>query len=667
MSETIPHNRKLDPIAPAPLGAPAGSGLRGVDLRKYGPLLGVSAFAAVLNTWALAQNGYANVYYAAGVKSMLRSWHNFVFLAADPGGLISIDKPPLGLWLQAASARVFGFSPLSLLLPQAIAGVIAVAALYLIVHRRYGTLAATAAALTLACFPAFVAVSRDNNVDTLLILLMTLACGAALRASESGRLRTLIGAAVLVALAFNTKALAAYLVVPPIAVAYLYCAPGPLRRRAVQLASAGAVCALVSLAWMLAVDQTPAAQRPFVGSSTDNSELGLTFGYNGFGRVGSEKGGPGPVADHEILPSARGRAPSGHGAATTALPTPSPDVAPKLAATITRGPVAFGTAPGPLRLFRAGFGDQGAWMLAFALIGMFALVLARPQRRDPKLAALIMFGGFFLCEAVFLSVSGGIVHPYYLSALAPGVAVMAGAGLVAIARAAPPRARPLLITATLTTAIVQVLLLHHAHYLAIWQLLLIPLALAAAIAAVRRRFSPASLAAVFALLLLAPSAYSATTWREPVQGTFPAAGPRVVEGNGGAALSRAQLASDDSLMRFILAHGANGRFQLLTQASLTADSPILLGLRAAAIGGYGGVDPALDGPGLAHLVASGQARYLLLGGSYAYLGGNAASTAAARVCPEVAPAAWGGALAHETEGVNLVDCGGRARQLAEQP
>ena len=122
-----------------------------------------------------------------------------------------------------------------------------------------------------------------------------------------------------------------------------------------------------------------------------------------------------------------------------------------------------------------------------------------------------------------------------------------------------------------------------------------------------------------------------------------------------------------SLMRYVLSHGANGRFQLLTQASLTADSPILLGLRASALGGYGGVDPALDGPGLARLVASGQARYLLLGGSYAYLGGNAASRAAARVCPQVPLTAWGGALAHEREGVYLLDCAGRARELSRQP
>jgi 4-amino-4-deoxy-L-arabinose transferase-like glycosyltransferase len=669
-----------------------------LDRRRTAPLLGSLLLAAVLNIWALAQNGYANVYYSAGVKSMLRSWHDFFFVSADPSGLISIDKPPLGLWVQAASARLFGFSPLSLLLPEAIAGVIAVGALYLIVRKRYGTLAATASAVTLATFPAFVAVSRDNNVDTLLILLMTLACGAALSAIESGRLRTLLGAAVLVALAFNTKALAAYLVVPGIAAGYLYCAPGPLRRRVAHLLLAGALCGVLSLAWIVAVDLTPSSHRPFVGSSTDNTELGLTFGYNGFGRVGGQKGGPGAVANREVQPGVEASAASNAAsAATVHLPSPSPHVAPKVAHTITRSPVAFGSSPGPLRLFRHGLGDQGAWLLAFALIALLALALTRPARRDPKLAGLIVFGGLFLCEAGFLSVSKGIVHPYYVSALGPGLAVMVGAGLAAMVRP-PPSAQPahsvqpvgtarssgtarsvqpagpqqwraylLILAATLVTAVVQILLLHQAHYLGIWQLLLIPATAAALVAVMLCRASSASLFAVLAVLLVAPIAYATTTWRRPVEGTFPAAGPRAVGGNGGAELSRAQLATDEAVMRFVLSHGAGGRFQLLTEASLTADSPILLGLRAAALGGYGGVDPVLDGPGLARLVASGQARYLLLGGSYAYLGGNAAIRAAARVCPQVPFTAWDGTLAHAREGLYLVDCAGRAPELARQP
>ncbi len=121
--------------------------------------------SAVLNTHRLAQNGYANIFYSAGVKSMLRSLHNFLFVSFDPGGLVTVDKPPIALWVQAASAKLFGFSPLSLLLPEAIAGVLAVALLYVVLARRLGALAAFAGALALAVFPSFVAVSRDNGVD----------------------------------------------------------------------------------------------------------------------------------------------------------------------------------------------------------------------------------------------------------------------------------------------------------------------------------------------------------------------------------------------------------------------------------------------------------------------------------------------------------------------
>jgi len=655
------------PIRPEPAAHPEPEpGRSRLDVRRYGPMFAAMALAAVLNMWALGQNGYANVYYSAGVKSMLRSWHDFFYLSADPAGLISIDKPPLGVWLQAVSAKVFGFTPLSLLLPEAIAGVAAVAALYLIVVRRWGVLAATASALTLAVFPSFVAVSRDNNVDTLLILLLTLACGAAMRASESGRLRALIGSAVLVALAFNTKGLAACVVIPPIAAAYLICAPGTPRRRIGHLLVAGVVCAALSLAWILAVDLTPASQRPYVGSTRDNSELSLTFRYNGFGRVAGQEFGPGPQENTEVVPqreapAARVRAPH------VSLPVPAPDVAPQVAATIHETSISFGTEPGLLRLFRTGFGDQGAWMLVFAMLGMVAMALTRPARRDPRLAGLIIFGGFFLIEAAFLSLSKGIVHPYYVSALAPGAAVMVGAGLSSMRLLDRRRYAALLAAAVLGTAAVQVALLHHAHYLRVWQLLLIPAAAVATVAAVRvRGRSPAGLIAVVCVLLFAPLAYSATTWRTPVEGTFPAAGPRAVGGNGGAELSRAQLATTLALMRYILANGATDRYQLLTEASLTADSPILLGLRASALGGYGGVDPALDGPGLARLVRSGQARYVLIGDGYSYLGGNEASRAAARVCPKVPLTAWRGARATASNGQYLVDCARHARELAEQ-
>ncbi len=214
--------------------------LRGVRLGPHHlALAGVLALSAVVNVHRLSQNGYGNIFYSAGVKSMLRSWHNFFFVSFDPGGLIMVDKPPLGLWVQARSAKLFGFTPLSLLLPEAILGVLSVAAALpraRAATRRLGAVSPVRSRC--AVFPSFVAISRTNNVDALLILLMILACEAALRACERGRWRALLWSGALVGLAFNTKTLAAYLVVPPIALAFLLCAPGSLRRRLLQLLAA---------------------------------------------------------------------------------------------------------------------------------------------------------------------------------------------------------------------------------------------------------------------------------------------------------------------------------------------------------------------------------------------------------------------------------------------
>ncbi len=215
---------------------------------RYMALGAILALSAILNTHRLAQNGYANTFYSAGVQSMLKSWHNFFFVSFDPAGLVTIDKPPLGIWVQVASAKAFGFSPLSLLLPEAILSTLAVAVLYRAIARPFGWPAALGGALALAIFPSFVAVSRDNGVDPLLILLMILACGAALRSIEDGRWRWLLACAVLIGLAFNTKTLAAYLIVPGIALAYFVCAPGSWLRRVGMLSAAAIVMVVCSFA-----------------------------------------------------------------------------------------------------------------------------------------------------------------------------------------------------------------------------------------------------------------------------------------------------------------------------------------------------------------------------------------------------------------------------------
>ncbi len=591
------------------------------------------------------------------------------------------------MWLQVASAKLFGFSPLSLLLPEAIAGVLAVALLYRLLALRLGPAAGVAGALAMAVFPSFVAVSRDNGVDPLLILLLLLACSAGLRAVETGRWRTLLWCGALVGLAFNTKTLAAFLVLPGIAVAYLVCAPGSIARRLLQLLAAGAVMLVVSFSWIAFVEATPAARRPYVGSSTNNSELGLTFGYNGFGRVSGQTGGPGavPVRPGALVPFSHKALLAIHnyhpprkskGSAAEFTGTPS-----ALGNDRNKNPIPFGGPVGPLRLFGTGLGDQAGWLLPFALFGAIALALLAlaewrapdrskiaERRRDPRLATLLVLGGWFAVEVVVLSLSKGIVHPYYASALAPGTGAMAGAGAVAFVALARGRTRwwalALLAGAIVATLAAQIVLLHREHYM-LWFVPVLMIGAACAFVAllVAQRVAAPAVALLFCLLAVAPAAYAATTWLAPVEGTFPAAGPRAAAGAGGVGVSGSHLASYRGLVRFVEANGTGSRWGLFTVSAPTAAPFILLGLNAGALAGYSGTDPAIDGPGLARLIARREARYVLLGGEFASRGGNRATAAVLRACRLIDPRLWHGPKI-SPDGLALFDCAGRERRLA---
>jgi 4-amino-4-deoxy-L-arabinose transferase-like glycosyltransferase len=659
--------------------------------------LAVMAFSAVLNTNRLSQNGYSNIFYSAGVKSMGRSLHNFFFVSFDPGGLITVDKPPVALWVQAISAKLFGFSPLSLLLPEAIAGVLAVALIYVMLARRLGVLAGLAGALGVAVFPSFVAISRDNGVDPVLLALLVLACGAGLRACETGRWRTLLWSAVAVGLAFNTKTLAAYLAVPGIAAGYLLCAPGSVLRRIGQLAVAGLVMVVVSFAWIAVVEATPASKRPYVGSSTNNTEIGLTFEYNGVGRVNGEAGGPGQVTVRPgaYVPARRqhvSRHSSGHHSASPPKqPAPAASKPPKKSSGSTRdkNPIPFGGPPGPLRLFGVGLGDQSGWMLPFALFGLLGVALlaftdrkaesetgdGQPAgavgehwRRDPRLACALVLGGWFLVEALVLSTSKGIVHPYYVSALGPGSGAMAGAGAVAFVRLARGSKRLLGLALTpcavATTVIVQDVLMRREHYM-VWfipVLVIGAIVCVGALLALRRLAAPA-VGLMFCLLLVAPTAYATTTWLAPVEGTFPVAGPTEAAGDGGYGINERDLAISRAVIVYAQAHAPKARWAVLTVASDTSSPMILMGFNAGALGGYSGTDPALDGPGLARLVRRGEARYVLLGGEYSLRGGNEATRAVLRACVQLEPSAWKSPVPYPF-GLVLFDCAGRERQLS---
>jgi 4-amino-4-deoxy-L-arabinose transferase-like glycosyltransferase len=203
-------------------------------------LWGILVIAGVLYGWGLSEAGYANSYYSAAVKSGTQSWKAFFFGSLDAGSYITVDKPPMALWVMGLTARILGFGTWSLLLPQVVEGVAAVAVLYTTVRRAFGHAAAVIAAAVLALTPITVAINRDNNPDTLLVLLMVAAAWACQRAIATGRLRPLLLAAFLVGCGFNTMMLQAFVVVPALALAHLIAARAGVVPRGLPMGGARA-------------------------------------------------------------------------------------------------------------------------------------------------------------------------------------------------------------------------------------------------------------------------------------------------------------------------------------------------------------------------------------------------------------------------------------------
>ncbi len=361
-----------------------------------GVILLISAF---LNFFQLEKVGYGNGYYAAGVKSMILSWHNFFFVSFDPGGFVTIDKPPLGFWIQAASARLLGFSGQSLLFPEALAGVLCVALLYYLVARIFGQVPGLIAALALALSPISVATSRNNTIDMLLVLTVLLATWALSRATETGRLRWLLLSVFFVGLGFNIKMLEAYLIIPAFGLVYLLSTPQRWYIRVAHLALATVVLLVISFSWVMIVDLTPASQRPYAGSSGINSELNLALGYNGLARLtGRNPPSNGPSLFQQLFNL------SGEG-----------------------------NAPGLLRLLDQQEGGQVGWLLPMALLGLLAVGWQRRPRipLPPQQQALVLWGVWFFTMTIFFSVAG-FFHIYYMVMLVPGICVLFAIGLGAM-------------------------------------------------------------------------------------------------------------------------------------------------------------------------------------------------------------------------------------------
>ncbi len=403
-SATDPHphapetRAAADPAAPEAPPAPAASGPPEKAPRWSLPaLLAIMLLAGVLYSWNLSSSGL-NSFYSAAIYSGTQSWKAWFFGSLDAGNFITVDKPPFAMMLMGLSCRVFGFGTWQMMMPEVAAGVGTIWILHSSVKRVFGHVAATVAALVLALTPITVAINRDNNPDTILVLLMVGGAALALRAVHNDKLLPLIGSAVLFGLAFNTKMLQGYIALPAVFAVYVYASKLGWKKKVVNLALAAVALAVSSFWWATAVSLVPADDRPYIGGSTDGSAWNLIMGYNGLGRVlGGEGNGGG----------------GGGGGGTFA-----------------------GTA-GIGRMFNDVLGGQISWLIPFAFLALAAgLVLrGRSPRTDITRAALVLWGGWLALHYVTFAMAEGTMHPYYTTALAPGIAALTGAGGVMLWRA----------------------------------------------------------------------------------------------------------------------------------------------------------------------------------------------------------------------------------------
>ncbi len=635
----------------------------------------VVILAGVLYTWNLTVSGYANTYYSAAAQAASQSWSALFFGSLDAANFITIDKPPMATWLMGLSVRVFGLSSWSILLPEAIAGVATVAVLFATVRRSFGTAAATIAGVVMALTPAAVLIFRYNNPDALLMLLLVSAAWALSRGLDAGRVRWAVVAGVLVGLAFLTKYLQAYLVLPAFAAVWVVAAPISLRRRLAGLVAAGLAVIVSSGWWVAIVELIPAADRPFIGGSTTNSALELLLGYDGLGRLFGMSGPGG------------GRGPGGGGG-------------------------GFGGEAGVLRLFNDQFGGQIGWFIPLAILSLAAglWIHRRAARTDRRRAAYLLWGLWLGVHVLVFSFMSGIIHSYYAVALAPAIAALVGAGIVDLWRLRSRR---------IAAGVVLALGLGMSGWLS-WQLLertpgfapslgLVAMAVAVAAAvvvalpaqAVRAKLPAVALGLGLVALLAAPMAYAADTVGTAYTGGDPAAGPAVAgtglgggngpvpgggngaaPGGGNGFVGRNGLGPglapgiggstgnarpgdggagpgdnvNQALVDYLLANQGSATWLVAADSANQASAiQLASGKPVMAMGGFSGSDPAPTLEQLQAYIRSGQLRYVVGGSGGPGGGGRGGAVTSAR-------AAWLAEACSVVEigGTTLYDCAGAA-------
>lgn len=585
---TAPHARQPDAESAPCASQPAA------DPRWARPALAVLLVAtAAFWTVTLGRMGWANAFYAAAVQAGTQSWKAVLFGSSDAANSITVDKPPASLWPMELSARIFGVNTWSILVPQVVIGVASVGLLYMIVRRQFGPVAGLITGGTLALTPVATLMFRYDNPDALLVLLMIGAVGALMRAVEDGRTRWLVLCGALIGFGFLTKQLQVMLVVPGLALTFVAAGPSRLRTRMLQLVAALLSMVVAGGWWVALVELIPAADRPYIGGSTDNSFLNLTFGYNGMSRLSGSHGGfPEPPPGLSTPPGGK------------------------------HGGFPFGSDPSILRLFTGESGTQISWLLPAALIFLVAgiILCGKAARTDPRRAQYLVWGGWLLGTGGVFSFMSGLYHDYYTMALSPAVAALVGIGATQLwhRRSTIWASLTLATTAAITTGWSWVLLNRTPDFVPWLRWAVLAVGIAAAVLLVLDRLRGArfgSWAAALALVaaLAGPLAYCVQTVATSHNGGVVTAGPQVAGAHPPGPLPGFDKAPSAHLAQLLRADAGEYTWAAATIGSNeAANYQLASGEPVMPIGGFIGSDPSPTLAQFQKYVADGQIHYFIV-------------------------------------------------------
>jgi 4-amino-4-deoxy-L-arabinose transferase-like glycosyltransferase len=375
-------------------------------------------------------NSFENEYYSAATISVLKNWNNFLFVSFDPAGIVSVDKPPLAIWAQSVPVLFFGYSRWLINLPQLIFGTLSMVMLFVIVKPAFGRIAALVATLVLATMPSMIVIDSRNEPDSLLIFLSLFALFSIIKVGTTNKLIWIILFTLAMGAAFTTKGLVAFIPLPVFMLYLLLTDKNTKWKKIGRFSLTVTLLFFFSSIWLFIVALTPAENRPYVGSTPDDSIWTLTFKYNGidrFERFGGPPMNP-PIPGARPNPPIPGAQPNPPIPGANLIPMPPPideDI----------------NNVGLLGVLKGRLGAQTSFLLVFSLISGLCFCLSKLKRttyekplsilkdikNDPIISqGFLLYGWLLIGFLVFGSATATVTHSYYLSDIGAPLAAVVG-------------------------------------------------------------------------------------------------------------------------------------------------------------------------------------------------------------------------------------------------